>query len=146
NELGLIFLNPHGQINGLRPADPGFLHHALHSPHRRILFGPDEGPGSRRVLTLHGGDQLLFYLVQNATTGAVLRSNPRDSLALDPLAFLSTKAGNPDGIRHAQVRRQGRNGFVLSWEDVQSPAGDRDFNDAVLSISLLRSSSPRSRR
>jgi hypothetical protein len=146
NELGLILLDAHGRVHGLDPTRPGFLEHALTSSHHRTLFRPNDGPGSRRILTLHGGDQLLFYLVQNTTTEAVLRANPRDLLAQQPLAFLSTPAGNPDGQSHARVRRQGRNAFVLSWEDLQMPASDRDFNDAVLAIGLLRSPAPRAGR
>jgi hypothetical protein len=146
NELGLILLNATGQIDGLGPADPGFLRRALRNRHRRPLFGRDQGPGARRVLTVHGGDQLLFYLVQNATTGDVLRSNPSDSLVQEPLVFLSTKVGNPDGQSHTRIRRQGRNAFVLSWEDMQSPGSDRDFNDAIVSVGLLRASTPRSQR
>ena len=146
NELGLIFLDADGQIDGHGPADPGFLRLALRSPHQNILFRPKAGPGSRRVLTLHGGDQLLLYLVQNSTMNAALRFNPGDLLAQRPLIFLSTRAANPDGKSHTKIHRESRNGFVLSWEDEQSPVSDGDFNDAVLSIRLLPASNPQTQR
>ena len=146
SEAGVILLDADGSIGGLRPGDPGFLARAVHLGRRHILVPRGERPGVRRTLALHDGGRLLYYLVPDSTLATLLKVNP-DNHPDGPLwAYFSEAAANPDQTVHLRVRHLGKGtqAQVLSWED-QWRGGDRDFNDLVLSVRLLKRRVPPSR-
>ncbi|MEO1429333.1 MAG: DUF4114 domain-containing protein [Cyanobacteria bacterium J06633_8] len=84
---------------------------------------------SRTVEGFSGGDRMVFYLVSDSTTDAVLNGETSadqvilgatfDSDAFDPLRITSESSGQ----------------FNLSWED-QVGGGDESFDDLVLNIQV----------
>jgi hypothetical protein len=102
-------------------------------------------PGASSTITLQGGQILVFYMIQNNTTGAFLANNPTNALHGNsngdaPLTFFSIQSANPDGKKHTQIIADPITGRVeYNWEDLAS-LGDSDFNDVVMTVRLANQS------
>ncbi len=140
NEVGLVRVDDaSGRIGGLGPGDPGYLRAALTPGRWQRLFAAGTRVPASRVLTFHGGDHFLVYIVQNRSTRSVIsRLNSASRLtshALRPRTapvFFMDKAANPDHFDHVHVQAA-QGVYHLNWEDLLR-GGDRDFNDVVLTI------------
>jgi hypothetical protein len=136
NEVGVIFLDSSGRVNGLAPGAPGFLQQAFLAANHRVLFPKGRFPIIKRKLQVPAGAQLLFYLVQNNTTNTLRLSNPGNLLSLSPLAFFAKPKMNPDHFAHVRFRSLRSGGFLLFWEDA-THGGDQDFNDVIMTVRLV---------
>src|SRR5262249_30625003 len=124
------------RIGTLRPSDPGYAAAAL--GRSRILFTRDQRAGAVTHLRLPAGSLFGTYLVQNSSYERLLARNPQDGLAGRPHVFFSFAAANPDHFRHLHLRPGG----IQRWEDM-THGGDRDFNDAVVKMTMKTIVQPR---
>ena len=138
NEVGVVVVeDEQGTIthNGesLTPAQNGYLQAALSQS--QVIFSalanPFDGITPTRHLSFEAGQQLLFYLVSNSTTDAVLADLEGGRTPAD--VFFASKSFNSDGSQHLQVTHSGEGKFNLAWEDLPN-SGDQDFNDMVVTI------------
>jgi|GEM_PF-3336103 len=136
NELGVVIADAaDGSIAGIAPGVPNYAQAVLQSPSRQTIFASGAGAGDSADLAFSGGDSLIFYLVQNATTDDWMRNNPANDLSKKPVVFFSALAGNPDDFDHVRVT-EGQDGTIrLAWEDLVS-GGDFSFTDAVIDVSI----------
>ena len=146
DELGYFVASSlDGSVNGVAPGDAGYAKAALSSSSRHIVFGKGETAGASSTIALQGGQIIVFYMIQNNTTGAFLANNPTNALHGNsngdaPLAFFSIEAANPDGMKHTQIIADPSTGRVqYNWEDLVS-LGDSDFNDVVMTVRLASQS------
>lgn len=135
NEIGMFAVDDlDGRVNGLLPGDPGYAAAVFGQSNRQVVFASGAGAGTTNTLTVSGGQLLEFYLVANGTTANLVRLNPQN-LVGGINAFFSAEAANPDKIDHVKVTFDNRTGQVqMRWEDMLF-GGDRDYNDAVITIS-----------
>jgi uncharacterized protein YkwD len=138
NEVGVVVVeDKQGTItrNGesLTPGQDGYLQAALNQS--QVIFSalanPLDGITPTRHLSFEAGQQLLFYLVSNSTTDAVLADLEGGRTPTD--VFFASKSFNSDGSQHLQVTDSGEGKFNLAWEDLPN-SGDQDFNDLVVTI------------
>jgi uncharacterized protein YkwD len=138
NEVGVVVVeDEQGTIthNGesLTPAQNGYLQAALSQS--QVIFSALanslDGIIPTRHLSFEAGQQLLFYLVSNSTTDAVLANLEGGRTPAD--VFFASKSFNSDGSQHLQVTDSGEGKFNLAWEDLPN-SGDQDFNDLVVTI------------
>lgn len=134
DELGVFTVDsPDGTINGIAPGTAGYAAAALASAGQQVLFIQGASAGGTKTLNVKGGQLLVFYLIGNSSTSAFLSSNPQND-AGKASAFFSVTAANPDGVDHALTTADPQTGQVLMhWEDMRG-GGDRDYNDAVITI------------
>jgi Domain of unknown function (DUF4114)/RTX calcium-binding nonapeptide repeat (4 copies) len=88
---------------------------------------------SRIVEGIKGGDRIVFYMVQNATTDGILGNQIPSSKVLLGSSFGS------DAFQQLKVDNLGNGKFNFAWED-QIGGGDKDFNDMVFSLELSNES------
>jgi len=130
SEFGFYIANASGAVGGVAPGAAGFARAALSSSTRQTVFAPGTAVGTTRTVTLTGGQTLGFYLITQGTAARFLQS----SGAAAPHVWFSNVAANSDGIDHMHAQVDSRTGrALLSWEDMKG-GGDRDFNDAVFSV------------
>jgi uncharacterized protein YkwD len=138
NEVGVVVVeDEQGTItrNGesLTPAQDGYLQAALSQS--QVIFSalanPLDGITPTRHLSFEAGQKLLFYLVSDSTTDAVLANLEGGRTPAD--VFFASKSFNSDGSQHLQVTDSGEGKFNLAWEDLPN-SGDQDFNDLVVTI------------
>ena len=130
SEFGFFVASANGSVGGVAPGSAGFTRAALSSSTRQTVFAPGTAMGTTRTVTLTGGQTLGFYLVTRGTAQQVLQSN--SAAAAD--VWFSSVAGNSDGLDHVHTQADSHTGRVLlSWEDMRG-GGDRDYNDAVFSV------------
>ncbi|RIK72483.1 MAG: hypothetical protein DCC67_19185, partial [Planctomycetota bacterium] len=109
NELGLVVVSgSDGSVGGVAPGSAGYAQALLGHSSRRVIFAKGQGAGAESTIVLAAGQSVVFYLVQNNTTAALLASNPTNAPQGNdnpsaPVAFFSVPAANPDGRRHAQI-------------------------------------------
>jgi hypothetical protein len=133
NEVGIVLVDDaHGRIGSRKPGDPGYLQAALAQGRWQRVFRSGSGAGAAKTLTLRGGDRFMVYIVQNATTEAVLSSAPKKK---SPPVFFMDALANLDRFDHVRIREK-QHAFELAWEDLTG-GGDRDFNDVVLSLQTV---------
>jgi cyclophilin family peptidyl-prolyl cis-trans isomerase len=134
NEIGYFFVDDlDGRVNGLLPGDPGYAAAALSSASRRVMFASGAGAGATMTTDVTGGQLLQFYLVSNSTTANLLKNNPQN-LPTGLNVFFATENANPGKVDHVKVTFDAHTGRVLMhWEDMLF-GGDRDYNDAVITI------------
>ncbi len=126
-----------GALNGLRPGDAGYFAAAM--ARREIVFTPAAVAGTARTITAEGGEALVFYLVQDATSVELLAENPTNSLNNGPVAFFGLRAANPDGVAHLAMNADlVANQTHYGWEDLIG-GGDQDYNDLVFSVRSVAS-------
>lgn len=140
NEVGYYVVDDDtGKVGGIAPGQAGYAQAVLASASRKILIPNTTSGALSGTVTANGGQRLGFYLVQDDSSANFLSQNPTNDLHGGPLMFFSFDAANPDGIRHVRTVGDGTSGLVqYAFEDLTG-GGDRDFNDAVVTISAAGS-------
>jgi cyclophilin family peptidyl-prolyl cis-trans isomerase len=140
NEFGYFVVDKaDGSIGGITPGSAGYAQAALSSTTRAVLFAKGKKAGATTNVTLHGGQMVVFYLIQDNTTANFLARNPSDVIhgngqSRAPLAVFSLQAANPDHVKHAQIIADSLTGRAqFNWEDLVN-LGDSDFNDASIVV------------
>ena len=82
---------------------------------------------------LHGGDRLVFFIVQNSTLTALKNTNPNNLLSGSPLAFFSLNSLNPDAYDHVFAFADSDGTTEFGFEDLTF-GGDQDFEDVVFTV------------
>jgi parallel beta-helix repeat protein len=137
NEVGMFIVDDaQGRIAGLLPSHPQYLRRAVQLGRWRVIFRRGQRMDSTLDIPLNGGARLMFYLVPNDGLRTVLRRNPRNRLSGTPVVLFADGRWNPDRMNHLRTSPL-PNGVVLRWED-EFRVGDHDFNDAIVSVQLIR--------
>ncbi len=143
NEIGLFLVNDEqGTIidpdtnQSLTPdAGDAYIQAALKQS--KILFSAiSQNPNgfnptelSRTIEGFNGGDNLVFYLVSDSTTDAVISGETSTNQVILGATF-DSNAFNP-----VKVTSDGNGQFNLSWED-EVGGGDQSFEDVVFSLQI----------
>lgn len=140
NEVGVFQVDDEqGTVDGVTPGTPGYLQAAL--SRANVIFSALPGDFVANPTRILNGfapnSRLVFYLVPNSTTEAVLAGQPTP-------VFFSSSSFNADGAEYMQVLDRGNGTFTLAWEDQQggsnypnaSANSDRDFDDLVVNVQL----------
>src|SRR5262245_31416197 len=94
SEVGcFVVQDAQGRVDGLLPGQRGYARAALRNA--RLLFGPGAGARSQQSLTLPGGTQLGFYLIQNGSRAGWSARNPGNTPGRGPFVFFAFPAANP---------------------------------------------------
>jgi len=128
-----------GAIGLLHPGDPGYLAAAL--ARAGVVFASGSNASTADVTlsslpvtgALHGGDYLVFFIVQNSTLAALKSINPSNVIGGGPLAFFTLNGLNPDFYDHAFAFTDGFGTTEFGWEDIEF-GGDADFDDIVFTV------------
>ena len=142
NELGVFPVDDlNGTVNGIAPGAVGYAEAALTRSGSQVLFVSGQQFGQSVTMNVTGGELLVFYLVSNSTTQNFLANNPQNQ-ANGLNTFFSVTAADPDGIQHELTTADSQTGrVIMSWEDMLY-GGDKDYNDAVISITPAPTASP----
>lgn len=142
NEFGFFPVdNIHGEINGLKPGDPGYLQTAF-SRMIRVFPSGSTAFTSDVTKTFTGGSVLVFFIIQNNTLENFLANNPTNDLNKRPLAFFSMEILNPDHFDHFVSFRNIKDDYLqFGFEDLTG-GGDQDYNDIVYNIKTILLPSP----
>lgn len=134
NELGLFSVDDAGgDVKGIAPGAAGYSAAALTSASSQVLFAQGQTAGATKTVSVSGGELLAFYLVSNNTTSTLLKYNPQN-IVTGLNVFFSIKSANPDHVNHFLNTADTQTGqVVMSWEDMLF-GGDKDFNDAVITL------------
>ncbi|MCA9127078.1 MAG: DUF4114 domain-containing protein [Planctomycetales bacterium] len=139
NELGVLVVDDiDGTVDGIAPNQPNYAQVALRDESRQVLFRSGTGQGASTELEFHGGNRLVFYLIQNATTELMLAANPTNDFNVQPMSFFSLVDANGDQFNHVQVTETEPDYWRFGWEDLVA-GGDRSFTDAVIDVKILPS-------
>jgi Domain of unknown function (DUF4114) len=84
-------------------------------------------------VVLPAGTLITPYLVQNNTTGQLLRNNPTGVVTSSPLVWFLHGAANTDGYNHFLVDILPDGRVQYSVED-QTNTGDADYNDMIFTL------------
>ena len=133
NEVGLFEVDALGRVDGLAPGELGYAEAVLRSPSRQVLFSSRMAAGNWRQLSLSGGANLGFYVIQNGTSAEWLASNSLNQLS-GRLALFTLDGANPDQFDHAKSTFLGDGIWQVNLED-RTHGGDQDFDDVVFQIS-----------
>jgi len=134
NEIGFFLVDDaQGTVDGVAPGDPNYLQTAINSASRQVIFQSGQGAGVGKDILLPVGSRLIFYLVQNTTTGNWLATNPQNSSTGNRI-LLSKAVVNPNSLDHAVDTVLDNGVLELAWEDIPG-GGDLDFNDVVIRVS-----------
>lgn len=137
NELGILVVDDiDGRVGGLLPSQAGYANAALTSDSREVLFASGAGAGEQATLEYNGGDRLVFYMIQNATTNTMLGTNPANDYSVQPMAFFSLVDANGDAFNHVNVEETEPNKWRFAWEDLVG-GGDQSFTDAVVDLEII---------
>jgi hypothetical protein len=131
-----------GRIGNLMPGDPGYAAAALSTARSTIIFAEGRSPGAVKTVTVGAGEYYGTYLVQRSSSGLWRAQNPWNAVGLQPLAFLSVAAANPDAhFEHVHsgwtANSSGNSRLTMRWEN-RAGGGDKDFNDCVIAASGLQ--------
>ena len=133
NELGLFRVDDvRGAIDGLSPAEPGYLAAAWARAEVVFASGSD-ATSPDAVLPLRGGDILAFVIVQGDTLANLLEENPTNSLNGMPIAYFSIDSLNPDSMDHF-VGFESADRTQFGFED-RTLNSDWDYDDVVYNVS-----------
>ena len=136
NELGLIVLDTDGQVNGIAPSDPRFARTALQRENSvQTIFASGENQGAQTQVSLPGGSQLVFFLIQNATREKYLTFNANHIPARQPVVFFSAVEANLDNFDHVRTTFSDQRSAKFAWEDLIG-GGDQSFTDAVIELNI----------
>ena len=128
-----------GSIGTLRPGEPGYLAAAL--ARSKVIFASGSDASAYDVTlsslpvtgALHGGDRLVFFIVQDSTLAALKSANPNNLLSGAPLAFFSLNSLNPDAYDHVFAFSDSYGTTEFGFEDLTF-GGDQDFEDVVFTV------------
>jgi large repetitive protein len=131
-----------GRIGNLLPGDPGYAAAALSPERSTLIFAGGRGTGARKSVDVLAGQYFGTYLVEGGSSGYWRAKNPANATGAGTTAFFSVAAANPDnGLDHVQaeweIASTGTARLRMRWEDMLG-GGDRDFNDAVISVTGLQ--------
>jgi len=123
-----------GAIGALHPGDPGYLSAVFQRS--RVVFGsrvavpaPNFAPNG---MTFNGGDLVAFMLVRTSLVD-LLKTNPTNDPSIDPIAYFSLDAINPDHADHMLAWQNSKNGMnQFSFEDWIAAGGD--YNDLAFNV------------
>jgi hypothetical protein len=116
-------------LRGARDTPPRLSNSAS----RVVVFSSGQTAGATKTINVTGGELLVFHLVANNTTSNFLDRNSANRLGCVN-AFFSVTAANPDKVQHVITKGDAQTGnAILDWEDLLG-GGDRDYNDAVISL------------
>ena len=134
NEFGVFAVDDqNGTVNGIAPGAAGYAAAALNSASRQVLFASGQSAGATKTISVTGGQLLAFYMVSNSTTANLLQFNSRNA-ATGLNGFFSVASANPDHFDHLRTAADTQTGqMVMQWEDMLF-GGDRDYNDAVITL------------
>ncbi len=141
NELGVFRVDEaRGAVEGLSPAEPGYLRAALGKSSVIFPAGSDASVPDVTVGAT-GGDLLVFFIVHGGTLAELLASNPANDPARQPTAYFSLSRLNPDpqsrygGDHVVAFASQSAPLTQFAFEDL-SAFGDWDFDDVVYDVSV----------
>ncbi|MBX3421833.1 MAG: right-handed parallel beta-helix repeat-containing protein [Pirellulaceae bacterium] len=135
NELGWAYVDDaQGRVNGLLPADVGWLSELLSRSAPQTIFSSGATEGNRSSVELEAGRFGVWYLVQDAGLEEWLSLNPENSLSVRPLVFTSIANANPDRYQHLRSTTT-ESQWQLAWED-QEFGGDESFRDFSISVAF----------
>src|SRR5262245_32184865 len=143
NELGVFRVDdPSGTIDGLSPAESGYLPAAF--ARASVVFPSGSDASTPDVqMRVTGGDLLVFFIAHAGTMAGLLSSNPTNGLSNQPpIAYFSLDRLNPD-----PQSRYGGDHFVgfashssgltqFAFEDLTGEYSDWDFDDVVYDVSV----------
>ncbi|MES2790039.1 MAG: putative Ig domain-containing protein [Planctomycetota bacterium] len=134
NELGFFIVDDlQARVDGLLPGATGYIQAALANAGRQVVFAASQTQGAVTRVTLPAGTLVTPYLIQNNSTGGLLRDNPTGVVTDSPLVWFLHGAANTDGHNHfiVDILPDGRVQFGV--ED-QTHSGDGDFNDMIFTL------------
>ncbi len=137
NEVGIFNVDDDlGTINGITPGQEDYQQAALERAKAIFSALPDaQGlTNPARQLSFDAGDRLVFYMVENSTTDAVLAGNSANVL------FGSTFS-NANNFEQLKVSDNGEGVFSLAWEDQQG-GSDKDYDDLLMTVELTNDPAP----
>ncbi|WP_414527014.1 5'-nucleotidase C-terminal domain-containing protein [Nodularia chucula] len=126
NEIGVFVVDDQeNRVNGIAPGEQGYLQAALNRG--QVVFsaiannpnGYDPSELSRILTGLNNNSRLVFYLVENSTTDAVLAGDNAN-------VFFGTNNGNA-----AQVSDLDNGNFQIAWRDQQN---NSNFNNLIVTV------------
>jgi uncharacterized delta-60 repeat protein len=138
NELGVFTIDDaQGTVNSIAPSQTGYLAEVL--KRSQVIFSAlgesavdlQLDNQSSRYLDFPAGQQLGYYLVQDAST------NDLNTGAKPPVFFAFPS--NDSGLANAKFTQ---NGTVSQLAFDDTPGGDKDFNDLVVQIENATSPAP----
>ncbi len=150
DEIGVYEVtNAAGVVDGIAPGAAGYAQAAIGGTANggqfsQVVFASGSTSGAAPVtITVTGGEQLAFYLIQNNSTANFLSNNPTDAVkksdpSSEPIAFFTTTSANPDNFQHVKVvsdPASAAGNVQYAWEDGYA-GGDRDYNDMVMTVAL----------
>lgn len=144
NETGFFVTDADGSVNGIAPGEDGYAQAALSSSSRQVLFEAGSGVGAVGTPTVGADQNIVFYIVQDASTEEFLAQNPSNTIGIPgdrtvPLAFFSVNEANPDDQDHLRVNETEGGLLEFRWEDL-TYLGDADFDDVVFPINVVPAS------
>ncbi len=135
NELGWAYVDDaQGRVNGLLPADVGWMSELLSRSAPQTVFSSGATQGNETRFVLESGRFGVWYLVQDASLQNWQSLNPENSLSSRPLVFASIAEANPDRYQHLRSTTT-ENQWQLAWEDIEF-GGDESFRDFSISASF----------
>lgn len=136
NELGFFIADDAaGTIAGISANSADYTATALSHSSRQVVFESGEGVGAETQFAVPAGSNLVFYLIQNATTARFLEENSQNQIDSGPLAFFSIARANPDQFMHVRVDQTEEGTWSFGWEDLLN-GGDQSFTDAVIELGI----------
>ncbi|NET71731.1 MAG: tandem-95 repeat protein, partial [Sphaerospermopsis sp. SIO1G2] len=139
NEIGVFKVDDaQGTINGISPGDSEYLQTAL--ANSQVVFSalPNNvlgGVDFNRQINFDGSDRLVFYLVQNSSTQALLSEIAAGNSPNNVLFALPN--GNNNNFNPVEISELDQRSFSLSWTD-----GDQSsFDDFVINVEILQTDS-----
>ena len=144
NEVGVYAVQDgSGRVAGQLPGSPLYASAVLHGGGRQVLLPSGTFKSAAGELTVAAGTELAFYLIQNQSGQSLLTRNPKDKLSGHVHAFFSAQGLSAHGIDHVRERTLADGRSVYAFED-QLHGGDRDYNDAVLTVTVIDTIHPAS--
>lgn len=135
NEFGVALVDDaQGRVAGLSPSDDGWTAALLARGASKVLLPSGVTAGDRSSAVLEADRFVVFYLVQNATTGRWLLENPDNDSLRKPLVFTTIPESNPMGFDHT-ISVQAGDSIAIAWEDIEG-GGDQNFTDLVVEVTI----------
>ena len=135
-----------GSVNGVAPGDPGYAQAALSDSSRHIIFAKGQTAGASSTITLQGGQIVVFYMIQNNTTGefSVEESNSMrctaTAMAMHRWRSLASKLPIPMVKSTRKLSPIQRRAACNTTGKIFLRSGDSDFNDVVMTVRLANQS------
>lgn len=137
NEFGFFVVDDvEGRIDNLVPGDPDYL--AVAFQRADVVFPSGSTAFTASVTrSFHGGEFLIFFIIQDNTLENMMASNPTNDPQGSPWAFFSLDRLNPDGCDHFVGFRNVAGDFTQFGFEDGSYCGDEDYNDIVYNVRTI---------